>query len=223
MKKVDILKDPKSGSWKEIRRNLITGTLVIGPVVVTLFLLWKSFQFIDGILATAVNKGLQWILDLDFLDEHTIPGLGFVTLIIILIITGYAARYVGVQWIIQRFEKGVNQIPLVNRIYRAIQQISEAILSGRQEVFKKVVLVEYPRKGIYSIGIMTADTGGLVQSKLPKDSISVFLPTTPNPTSGYLLFIPKEDAIILDISVEDALKMIISGGAINYYIDDNKS
>ena len=108
----------------------------------------------------------------------------------------------------------------MNRIYIAIREISEAILSEKREVFKKTVLIEYPRKGLYSIAFFTQDTKGLVQNTLKKDVVSVFVPTTPFPTSGYLLFVPKSDVTEIDMSVEDALKLVISAGAV--YIKDKK-
>jgi len=221
MKKIKIFeKRAGTTTWQELKRSLVTGTLVVGPVVVTLFLLWKSFLFLDGILSTVVNTVLHYLFGLSFLAEHTIPGLGLITLILILILSGFATRNVIGQWTIGKAQLALTKIPLVNWIYKSIQQISEAILSGRQEVFEKAVLIEYPRKGIYSIGIMTADTSGHLQDRLPEDCLSIFIPTTPNPTSGFLLFIPKKDIIEIDIPVEDALKLIISGGTINYQADN---
>ena len=201
-------------TWRKLKTYLLTGALVLGPVVVTVFLLWTSFLFLDGILAKVMNFILRDVLGIRILGARPIPGLGLIALLILLTATGYAARHVFGQWVIAKGQELINRIPLVNRVYHAVQQISQAIFTGKRSVYKRVVMFEYPRKGIYSIGIMTADTGGYVQDKLPEDSISVFLPTTPNPTSGFLLFIPKKDIIELDIPVEDALKMIISGGAV---------
>lgn len=203
------------GVWKEIKRSLLTGILVIGPVMVTAYLLWKSFLFVDGILSKVVNKSLFYFFDLAFLDEYSIPGLGFIALILILAITGFLARNVFGQNLVKKMQGVLNKIPLVNRVYKAIQQISEAILSGRQEVFKSAVIIEYPRPGVYSIAITTTSNGGVVQDCLKKDIISVFVPTTPNPTSGFLLFVPRNEVTHLNISVEDALKLIISGGTVS--------
>ncbi len=203
------------GVWKEIKRSLLTGTLIIGPVMVTAYLLWKSFIFIDGILSTVVNKSLFYIFDLEFLSEYSIPGLGFITLILILGITGFLTRHVFGQNLVKKMQGFMNKIPLVNRVYKAIQQISDAVLSGRQEVFKSAVLIEYPRPGLHSIAITTTSNGGVVQESLNKDLISVFVPTTPNPTSGFLLFVPRDEVTPLNISVEDALKLIISGGTVS--------
>ena len=202
------------GFWRKIKRYLLTGFLVLGPIAITVFLLWKSFLLLDSILGRGINYILRNVLDLKILGTEPIPGIGFIALVILLILTGFAAHNVFGQWLIQRSQRFMNQIPLVNRVYHAVEQISQAIFSGKHEVFKHAVLIEYPRKGIYSIAIMTADTSGHLQDMLPEDSISVFLPTTPNPTSGFLLFVPKKDVIRLNISVEEALKLIISGGAL---------
>ncbi len=203
------------GFWRRIKRYLFTGFLILGPIGITLFLLWKGFLLLDGILGKGINLVLKDVLGFKIFGLASIPGIGFLVLIILLIITGFAAHNVFGNKLIQKSQRFMNQIPLVNRIYHAIEQISQAIFSGKREVFKRAVLIEYPRKGVYSIAVMTADTSGHLQDKLPEDSISVFLPTTPNPTSGFLLFVPKSEIIELDISVEEALKLIISGGTLS--------
>ncbi len=197
-----------------LRRYLVTGILVMGPVIVTIYLLWKGFLFFDKILSNVVTNILIFFIGSEWLRDHTIPGLGFITLLILLILAGFAARNVMGQWFFAKVQKGIDQIPLVNRVYRAVQQISDALFSGRQDIFKHAVLVEYPRRGIYSIGITTTATPHTVQSKSSEELVGVFLPTTPNPTSGFLLYLPRKDIIILDISVEDALKLVISAGTI---------
>ncbi len=207
-------------TWRSLKRYFLTGSIVLTPVGITLFLLYKAFIFLDGILGNLIHYFLGEILSISFFEGNRIPGLGFIALILLLTVAGFATRNVFGQWLLAQAPRFMRQVPLVNRIYRAIDQISRAIFSGHQEVFKKAVLIEYPRKGIYSIAIMTADTGGTLQENLPEDSISVFLPTTPNPTSGFLLFVPKNQVIELDIPVEDALKLIISGGTLNY-LDSN--
>ncbi len=206
--------DEKLSFWRNLRKNLITGFLVLGPTVITIYVLWCGFLLLDGILGNGINFLLREVLGLPLIGDNPIPGVGFIALLILLILTGFAARNAPGQWVIRRNRMLMIQIPMVNRVYRAIEQISQAIFSGKKEVFKCAVLIEYPRKGVYSIAIETADTNIHLQEKLPDDSITVFVPTTPNPTSGFLLFVPRRDVISLDISVEDALKLIISGGTI---------
>jgi len=204
----------KPGFWRSIKRYLVTGFLVVAPTAITLYLLWKVFIILDGILGNIINFILGNVLGIYLFGQRSIPGIGFLALIILLILIGFATRNVFGQWLLKRSNRFFSQIPLVNRVYRAIEQISQALFSGKKEVFQRVVLIEYPRKGIFCIAIMTSDTGNPLQEKLPEDSISVFVPTTPNPTSGFLLFVPKSQIIELNISVEDALKLVISGGTV---------
>jgi uncharacterized membrane protein len=182
-------------------------------LVLSIFIIYKLFVAVDGLLNNVVAELLARMFGLQFGDQP-IPGLGLVAVILIILLTGAVARnYVGRQ-LIALGNRIVGRIPLMNRIYTAIQQIVEALFSERSEVFKKAVLLEYPRKDIFSIAFVTQDTKGVIQETLDVDVVSVFLPTTPNPTSGFLLFVPKKDILELDLSVEEALKLVISGGAI---------
>jgi uncharacterized membrane protein len=150
---------------------------------------------------------------LDFF-KSPIPGLGLVALLLLIFITGTIARnYIGKK-LFTLGDHIVTRIPLINRIYIAIREISEAVLSERREVFKKAVLIQYPRKGLYSIAFFTQDTKGPIQQTMKEDIVSVFLPTAPNPTSGFLLFVPKKNVVDLDMSVEDAMKLVLSAGSI---------
>jgi len=210
----------KVTGWRLYRRYLVTGFLALAPLVITIFLLWKSFIFLDGLLGKGINLILRDVLGISFFGEHFIPGIGFVALIFLLFIVGFAAHNVFGQWLLKHLKLLMRHVPMVNRIYYAIEQISQAIFSGKREVFKKAVLIEYPRKGIYSIAIMTSEKCGHIQHLLPEDCISVFLPTTPNPTSGFLLYVSKNEITEIDISVEEALKLIISAGTISAIDDD---
>jgi len=195
--------------WKKIKTYFITGLLVLTPLVLTIFIIWKLFIGIDGLLQGFISNMLERVG-----VPATKYGLGFISVILLILLTGLIARNYFGRKVIKLGENVLSKIPLISRIYMAIQQISNAFLSEKREVFKKAVLIEYPRKGIYSIGFFTQDTRGEVQERLNRDVVSVFLPTTPNPTSGFLLFVPKSDVTELDISIEEALKLVISGGAI---------
>jgi uncharacterized membrane protein len=142
--------------------------------------------------------------------------VSFVALVLVILGTGaFARNFVGAQ-AVAFGERILARIPVVRRIYLAVRQISEALFADRKGVFRRAVLFEYPRKGIWSVGFVTAESSGEVDSELPGVAhYHVFLPTTPNPTSGYLLMIPKEECRPLDMSIEDALKLIISGGAVS--------
>lgn len=194
--------------WKKIKAYFLTGLLVIFPFVLTIFIITWLFTKIDNILQGVVSKFMERIGLLYF------PGVGFITVILIILLAGLIARNYFGKKVLAYGNMIVTRIPLINRIYLAIQQISNAFLSEHRESFKKAVLIEYPRPGVYSIVFITQDTRGEIQDKIPDDSVSVFLPTTPNPTSGFLLFVPKKDVIPLKMPVEEALKLVISGGAI---------
>ena len=199
--------------WKKTKSYFAAGLLVLTPIVLTIFIIWKLFFAIDGLLQGFLNKHLLKWLGFST-SPNNLTGLGFITIILFVLFVGFFTRnYVGKK-VLSLSDALVTKIPIINRVYSAIQQISQAFLSEKTEVFKKAILIEYPRKGIYSIGFFTQDTKGEVQDRLETDVVSVFLPTTPNPTSGFLLFVPKKDTIDLDMPVEEALKLVISGGAI---------
>lgn len=207
---------------KKLRTYFITGLLVITPIGLTIFLIWNLFVFIDGILGEYISFIL--VRFFGFSMTEPVRGIGFIAILILILFTGMlTSNYFGRKL----FELGewiLKSIPFVNKIYNATQQISKAFISEKREVFKKAVLIEYPRKGIYSIGFVTRDTGGEVKEKIDEDGVSIFLPSTPNPTTGFVLFVPKKDLIELDMSIEDSLKLIISFGAVlpEYAVEDLK-
>ncbi|MBZ0265341.1 DUF502 domain-containing protein [bacterium] len=210
---------PDSGSTptsklKQIRQWFLTGLVFLGPLVLTIWIVIKLFLLTDSILGKPIRLFLAEVLDLQYFKEGTIYGIGFFVLMGIILLAGWFARqYLGVR-VAGVIKSTVQRIPLVNKVYLAIFQISEALLGGQKEVFKQAVLIEYPRKGTYCIGFMTQDTRGPIQDAIKEDVISIFLPTTPNPTSGFLLFYPKTDVVLLHVSVAEALKLIISAGAV---------
>jgi uncharacterized membrane protein len=197
----------------KIRKTFFTGLLVLIPISLTIYIFIILFHFLDGILKDSVTQFLINQIGLTQV-KAPIPGLGILVLLALIFLTGtFARNYLGNKFLAIG-DYIVTHIPLINRTYIAIREISEAILSEKREIFKKAVLIEYPRKNLYSIAFFTQDTKGKVQDTIDKDVVSVFIPTTPNPTSGYLLFVPKSDIIDLDLPVEDALKLVISGGSI---------
>lgn len=143
-----------------------------------------------------------------------IPGLGVVLAIILVLATGMIVANLLGRRIVAAWESLLSRIPLVRSLYAGIKQIMEAVLATDAKSFRKVLLIEYPRKGVWSLAFMTSDSLGEVQAKTTSDVISVFIPTTPNPTSGFVLMVPNCDVIHLDMSVEEGLKMIISMGVV---------
>lgn len=198
----------KRFSWlrsllKMLRRYLITGIVVIAPAVITAWVLWNLFAFID--------RSAKALLGEAFAD---MPGVGFIIFFAVIILVGIFATNIIGRRMISFGERIMTRIPLANKIYKAVQQISTAFLGSNRSIFQKVVLIEYPRKGIYSLGFLTAEGEGEVQNKTAREVVCVFVPTTPNPTSGMLIFVPKEQIIHLDMTTEDGLKLVVSGGVV---------
>ncbi len=189
---------------KELRNIFFTGLLVLMPIVVTAYVFYQLFVKIDGLLGGKLVE----------LTGYRIPGMGVVAVLILILLAGVIARnYIGKK-LIQLGEAIVTRIPLINRIYSAVQQLSQAFFSGKRAVFQKAVLIEFPRKGSYAIGFQTSETRGEIQRQTRKELLSIFLPTSPNPTSGYLLFVPKDKVYPLLMTIEDAVKLVISGGSV---------
>ena len=194
---------------KNFRRYLIAGLLVWLPIGVTVFLVRIMIGLMDRSLL---------LLPSQFRPENVIgfgiPGLGFLLTIIVLLLTGVlAANFVG-KSMVSFGERLLDRIPFVRSIYSATKNFTEIVFSGSGQSFKKVLLIEYPRKGIYSLAFQTSSELGEVQERVGEDLVCTFVPTTPNPTSGYIIVIPKKDIIELDMEVEAALKMIMSLGVV---------
>jgi len=207
----------KTHLLKGLRGYIVAGLLFVVPLVLSVYVVVRMFFWLDGLLNYQASYLINHFLGRDA-SATPIPGIGLLALILILLFAGFGVR----NFIGRRFVKLsdyiLGRIPIVGHIYSTLQQIGYAFLSDRSETFKKAILFEYPRSGAYSIGFITQDTRGVVQRTLSshnkEDCYSIFLPTTPNPTSGFLLFIPKSDVIELDLSIEEALKLVISGGSI---------
>ncbi|MBM3325421.1 MAG: DUF502 domain-containing protein [Calditrichaeota bacterium] len=213
----------KPGFWRHLRSDLITGSLILAPVVITLYLLWKLFGILDSIFGRILSVILREWLGVTFFGAGNLPGVGLIALLLLLVLTGFAARHVVGRWFIVRTQDLIGNIPLVNRIYKTFQQIGDALFKSRREIFKRAVLVEYPRAGVYSLGIVTSESTGKLQPYLNEDSVCVFIVSTPNPTTGFIIFVPRRQLIDIDISVEEALKIVISGGIISASEDQTTS
>ncbi len=197
-----------------VRNAFVTGLLLLAPLAVT----WVVFSWLVG----QVGGGFRPVFFF-FVPEQLLaqPGLDVVwnllaTLVVILLVTllGYISRYVFSHFFGQVAERIIQSVPGVSTVYNTVKQIVETFGSQSRNVFSKVVLVEFPRKGVWSLGFLTNKAQGEPQARTSAEVWSVFVPTTPNPTSGYLVLFPKEDIIELDMSVGDGMKMIISGGAV---------
>ncbi|MEQ9562215.1 MAG: DUF502 domain-containing protein [Woeseiaceae bacterium] len=194
---------------KRLRRYLVAGLLVWLPLAVTVILL--------KFLIEQMDKTLQFV-PARYLPEawlgFPIPGLGLVLTILVLILTGLLAANIVGRSAVNLWESMLVRIPIVRTIYSAVKKFSEVVFSDTGQSFKKVLLIEYPRKGLYSFAFQTASMLEEVQARTEEDVVCVFLPTTPNPTSGFILMVPRDDIIELDMEVDEALKMIISLGVV---------
>jgi|TARA_B100000809_G_scaffold178758_1_gene176405 uncharacterized membrane protein len=194
---------------KKLRRILIAGLLVWLPLGITIFIIKILLDLLSQTYLL-IPEGLRP----ENLFGVTIPGFEIIMAIIILFSTGLvAANYLG-KTLVETWEKFLDKIPLVRSIYTPLKKFAELILSDQTQSFSKVLLIQYPRKGLYSLCFQTSKDVGEIQEKSGEDVVCVFIPTTPNPTSGYIILIPKDEVIELDMSVEDALKMIISLGVV---------
>ena len=200
----------KIGMFARFRRYFLAGILVTSPILITVYVTWLIVTFVDTQVAGMLPESLDFTKKL----PHQIPGLGLIiSIIAITFIGAITPGFIG-RTLLKSGERVLNKMPVVRSIYGAIKQIMETVMSTNSDSFREVVLVEYPRKGIWVIGFVTGETKGEVQSLTKDKVINIFVPTTPNPTSGFLLFIPQKDLVYMDMKVEDAVKMVISGGIV---------
>lgn len=199
---------------RSIRTAFITGLVIILPLGVT--------GLVIGIILDKIGNPASELF-FRFIDSNIrdMPSVGIslqvLSLIIVLtIITilGYGSRIFIGQFLFNSFEKVVTRVPFINLIYNTVKQIVDTFSKQQKAIFQETVLIEYPRKGIYAVGFLTNRAKGEIQELTGADLVNVFVPTTPNPTSGFLLMLPKEDVIPMKMSISDGMKLIISGGAV---------
>jgi uncharacterized membrane protein len=206
---VEIKEKKSAGMHLKLRAYFTTGLLVLAPTMVSIWIFIQAFRFFDGIFGKFYKK-----IIFDEYDLWMPPGLGLITLIVFVIIIGVLARlYVGKK-MFALWERIINHVPLINRIYIAVRQLSDSFVKGGSIIFQFPVIVQYPREGLYSIGFLTRKCEGPFCEIVGTNVSTVFIPTTPNPTSGVLIFVPNEDITPLEMSVEDAMKLIISAGTV---------
>ena len=186
------------------------------PLAVTFLVAWWFIGVVDDYVVPWIPDG--WNPD-HYLKETVgleigLPGLGLVVLLVVITLIGaLTAGFLG-RMVLNIGERILARMPVIRSVYSAIKQILETVLQQQSKAFRQAVLVEYPRRGIWAIGFITGPTEGEVQNLTLQEVVNVFLPTTPNPTSGFLLFVPRKDVVFLDMSVEEAVKMVISGGIV---------
>lgn len=203
----------RAGFFSSLRANFLTGMIVVAPVFLTFYLIWWFVGLIDSWVLPLVPEAYQ---PQPYLGIN-VAGYGVIIFLVFTIFVGAVAKgFIG-RSLLNRAEKIVDRMPVVRSIYNGLKQIVETILSQSNSSFEKACLVEYPRRGIWAVAFVSTETKGEVLDKLPLEEqfLSVFLPTTPNPTSGFLLFVPRSDVIVLDLDVETAAKLVISAGLVS--------
>jgi uncharacterized membrane protein len=192
-----------------MKKYFVTGLLIWIPLVITFMVLAWIVNTLDQILLIAPAAVRP-----DALLGFHLPGVGVLVTLLLILITGLAAaNFVG-QRLVGFWESLLSRIPVVKSIYYSVKQVSDTLLSSNGQAFRKALLIQYPHQGIWTIAFQTGKPGGDAARHLGDDFVSVYVPTTPNPTSGFFLMLPRKDAIELDMSVDDALKYIISMGVV---------
>ncbi len=200
-----------------MKKYLIAGLLVWLPLAVTIWVLQAVLGLLNGVFVWLLTTSQAVLPEgshafIEMLQK--IPFLGVIVLLIGLFLTGMLATNVAGQWALRQGHHLLNRIPIVKSIYSSVQQVSDTLFSSSGNAFREAVLVQYPREGTWTIAFVTGKPGGEAANHLPGDYISIYVPTTPNPTSGFFLMLPREDAIALAMSVDDALKYVISMGVV---------
>jgi len=194
---------------KNLRRYLVAGILVWLPIGITILLVRVLIGVMDRTLVLLPVKYRP-----EELLGFTIPGLGLVLTVVILLVTGVLAANIVGRRLVSFWERMLERIPIVRSVYSATKNFTEIVFSDSDQSFKKVLLIEYPRKGLYGLAFQTATELGEIQGRVDEELVCTFVPTTPNPTSGFIIILPKKDVIELDMEIDEALKMIISLGVV---------
>jgi uncharacterized membrane protein len=203
------MKDKKS-IFTKIRGYFLTGIIVTAPIGLTFYVSFLFIGFIDSKVRNIIPVKYHY----DNILPFEIPGIGLLIVFIMLTFIGFLTAGIIGRYIIKLGERIIARLPIIRSVYGALKQIFESVLKTSSKSFREVVLIEYPRKGIWAIGFITGDTQGEVQETSKDELVNVFLPTTPNPTSGFLLFVPRKDLRVLNMNVEEGIKMVISGGIV---------
>ena len=191
-----------------LRNYLISGVLYWIPLILTIIVIKFFLEFINSLVPQ------EYLPEAIFNLDTSIPGSGIILLFLIILITGILVTNILGRRLVALWEKLLNRIPGFRNIYNILKKVSDTVLNTSSQSFKKAFLIQYPSKGIWVIAFQSGDYRGEAESILGEETINLFVPTTPNPTSGFFVLIPKKDAFELDISVEDAFKLVISAGVV---------
>lgn len=190
---------------RRLRRYFLVGIVVLAPVGLTVFVLRWLFETLDSILGTPIRGYLGF----------RIPGLGFVLLIAVVLVVGWIVHRAVGRRLLHWWNEALVRFPLTGRIYNAVSQIVQSMIGERRKLFRRTVLIPYPTDGVWAIAFVTNETAELMSQIVREPCVTVFVPSTPNPTTGFMLVVPHSRVLDTDISVEDAMKLILSGGAVS--------
>lgn len=195
---------------ERLRAYFLAGILVTGPIALTFYLTWLFVSFIDASVGSLLPDPYNPAKYLPV----TIPGLGLIIAVVGLTLIGaLTAGYLG-RLLVRLSERVLGRMPVIRGVYGAVKQIFETVLAKQSDTFREVVLVEFPRRSMWTIAFVTSRTEGEVQDTAGPDAVGIYVPTTPNPTSGYLVFVPRRDIVPLTMTVEEGIKMVVSGGIV---------
>jgi uncharacterized membrane protein len=214
-------KSPQSHNtlWGHLWRYFLSGVLLSAPILLTFYISWSLITWLDGHLKSLL-PGIDWVKTGLF---YNVPGVGLLMAFVFFVLVGSVATGVLGRWLVTVGETVLNRMPLVRGLYGATKQIVQAVFRRDKSSFREVVLIAYPRPGLWTIGFITNVTEGEVKTVLssdnpnmsqPQDLVSVFIPTTPNPTSGFLIFVPRSDLRPLSMNVDDGFKLVVSMGLV---------
>ncbi len=210
----------KGGLFAGLRGSFLTGLVVVLPIVLTIYLIWTVIGWIDGWVLPFVpssyhpNELLQHYFGEDW--KYNVRGLGVIVFLVFTIFVGWIAKGLIGRSVLRWAEGLVDRMPVVRSVYNGIKQIAETVFTQSNNNFDRACVVEFPRKGVWAIGFVATRARGEIAARIPggEETLTVFVATTPNPTSGFLVYVPTRDVIILDMTVEDAAKLIISAGLV---------
>lgn len=202
----------RAGLVARLRRYFLTGIVVAAPVLLTAYIAWATITWIDGLVTPLIPR--QYLPDAYL--PFNIPGIGLVVVLVAFTLIGWLAAGLAGRTLVSLGEAIVSRMPVIRGVYSALKQVFETLFTQSSNSFRQVVLIEFPRRGAWSLGFVTGSTSGEVGRRLANGTelVNVFIPTTPNPTSGFLMFVPREELHFLDMSVEDGLKMLVSVGLV---------
>ncbi len=194
-----------------LRNYMLAGVLVTAPFAITIYLAWLFIDFVD----TRVKPLIPTQYNPDTYLPFAVPGLGLVIVLVFLVVAGWLTAGLLGRFTVRTGERIMARMPVIRSIYGTAKQLVETVLSQQSTAFRQVVLFEYPRPGIWAIGFITGDPGRIIQDHVEDEVVNILLPTTPNPTSGFLLFVPRKNVQVLDMSIEEGMKMVISVGIVS--------